>query len=102
MQFAVEVTDESVNKTIHYKEFAICEQCSTTSSIVPGRLYYVERIRDGLAEKTIRLAQKDASGLIKFVSHSTTDKYSGSASYPAGKGETITVLGVVVGKYSPI
>lgn len=99
MHFAVKISDLSINKLLNENAFAICERVKEDTPVEPGRLYYIERVKGDLAEKTIRIATIDAHGAIKFSTHSTVAIFHGGVSYH-GKDETITILGKVVGSYT--
>lgn len=101
VRFAVKICDDSVNRSISPNDIAICEHHPI--SVLPeiGRLYYIERIRGDLVEKTVRLAARSDDGAITFRAHSTAPLYAGAV-FLIGKDETVNVVGLVVGKYSPL
>lgn len=99
MQFAVLVSDQSVNKTISQNEYAICRP-ATDDAIVAGRLYYIERERGTLIERSIRRAAPTAFGTLGLASDSTDTRFREDTPItPGSDGERISVIGVVIGKY---
>ncbi len=100
---AVQVIDESVNRSIAPGEYAIYEEISVDPEHADGALLYIERSRDGLVERSIRRAFRLDPGRLKLIAHSTRPQFADPIEYPSSHGnEDITILGRVVGKYAAI
>lgn len=93
---AVRVADDSVNRLIQHREFAVFE--AFDGKVRPGNLYVVERQRKGLAEVSIRIARQEKSGAIRLKAHSTKAAYNDDIVYTESDN-SVAVLGRVVGKY---
>lgn len=101
--FAVKVADASVNKIFARGSFAICAPMGDDSDIQAlevGAMVYVERVRKGLREKTLRRVASVNGARLTLSTHSTDPRIKQDLPYPGGNGgESVRLLGRVVGKY---
>lgn len=103
VRYAVPVADDSVNKTLISGSFAICVPVEADEPAQPGLFYHVERIRDGLVERTIRRAERGGDGKLSLRTHSTSAALLSVVSYPAKeKDGEVKILGRVIGAYTPL
>lgn len=103
MRFAVEVSDESINRAFVPGEFAIIERIdpSEVMHFAVDKLVYVERSRGPLIERSIRRVLSNDGNTLKLGSHSTSAKYREVITFPSSdRDETIRIEGKVVGKYT--
>jgi hypothetical protein len=102
---AVLVTDESCNLAIQPGEYAIFTPLKKDAepSTLDGALLVVERERNGLTERSIRRASLRPDGRLKLVSNSSNTRFAETITSPSSRhGETIRLIGRVVGKYAEI
>jgi len=96
----VPVTDESVNLAIGMGETAIYVEWDVDADqLVPGMLVYVERTRGDLFERSIRRVELIGDHKFRLTPFSNVPKYVEAVSYPPKSGETILLIGKVIGKY---
>ena len=103
MRFAVQCIDDSLNLQRFFDgDFAICDNVDGKQQLMAGRIYFVERVRGDMAERSLRLLQEKSEGLW-FVSSSSVSMFSGNG-FPANgsSSESVRVLGKVVGQYKSL
>jgi hypothetical protein len=101
LRLAVKVLDTSVNKAIPPNTFAIFEplgpEISDPEQFV-GCLLYIEIERNGLIERSIRMATLGDDGRLALTAYSTDPRFSQVAHYPCTE-HAVTLIGRVVGKW---
>ncbi len=97
----VEITDDSVDIVFRPGDVAIVEMLAHGAMPENGRLVFIERIRDGLTERSIRRVSERTETTAKLMLHA---KRSGQAlDYPSKKrDETIRLVAVVIAKYQAL
>lgn len=101
-RFAIRVLDASVNRAIPEGEFAICVGVKERD-LVEGHLVYIEYMRLGLVQRTIRLVSCRPKGGFALKTLSTQTQFTSSLNFPSErKDESIKLLGRVVGRYGEI
>lgn len=104
MQGAVRVIDESMNKILQRGEFAIYSPADDLGELAAhtGKIAYVERRRGDLVERSLRIIAKRKDGM-RLECFSTDGRFAESILYPSKRpGETVTIVGFVVGKYAEV
>lgn len=102
MAFAWEVADNSADVAVGRGEYAICVPFDGTAA--SGAIVAVERVRDGLVERTLRRVVTIHNGEITLEPCSTDRRYAGrvvAKAAAAADGE-VRIVGRVVGKYADI
>lgn len=101
-RFAIRVLDASVNKAIPEGEFAVCVDVRE-DDLIAGHLVYIEYMRQGLVQRTIRIVVPRAKGGFFLKTLSTQTQFTSSLNFPSErKDENIKLLGRVVGRYGEI
>lgn len=96
---AFRVTDESANALFEPGWFALVNPKVDRDLLAHevGSLVVIERVRDGLTERSMRrIAKKTANGCV-LTCHSTVKRYQRDRVIVPTKGETVKVVGLVVG-----
>lgn len=103
MRKAVEVVDDSVNRYFVIGDFAVYEAIGPAEiEDLKSGYVVVERSRDTLIERTIRKVRK-RSDRLELLTDSHDPKFTEIVSYPSQReGETVTIIGRVVGRYSEL
>lgn len=102
-RFAIRVADASVDKALPRDWFAICVAIAEedAASFLVGELLYIERVKRGLRELSLRRVSASAGVKMQLSTHSTDAKLKQHLAYPsANAGERIRLIGRVVGKYA--
>lgn len=108
---AIRISDEHANLTINPGEYAIVKPWVGEAAEAPkhGRLVLVEVRRpseDGPGverERTIRQVRSDRSGRVTLRGHSSNPRLARDLAFPSAKAaNSVTIIGVVVGKYTPL
>jgi len=99
-RFAVRLADASMNKVLPQGSFAVLEHADERTDFRIGDIVYVERLRDGMTELSLRrVASTNAQG-IKLTTHSVDPRFRQELTYPPrGEAEKLRILGRLVGKY---
>lgn len=101
MRLSVEVADESVNKSIRRGEYAIYIPLDVALSELNKKLIIIERIRNGLIERSIRRATVTGNGTLSLAADTTDKRFNKDVVlYPAsGADDDVRIIGRVIGKY---
>lgn len=99
-KFAVRIADASMNKEFPQGAFAICVHCDEDTLLRVGQVVYIERVRDGLMELSLRRVTSANAGSCRLSTYSHDPKLRQDVAVPPTRAdERIRVLGIVVGKY---
>lgn len=97
VRLAIEVADESVNRSIPSGWFGIYTPLDRPVEELHNKLVYVERKLNDLIERTIRRAVLMPDGTLRLHADTDDTRYvDDEVLYP---GEGITIVGRIIGKY---
>ncbi len=96
---AVPVGDESVNLAISSGELAVYVEWADGDVLAAGSLVYVERTRGELFERSIRRVEQVSESKFKLTAFSNVPRFADAIPYPPRPGETVQIIGRVIGKY---
>lgn len=97
---AVEVLDESVNRSIPSGWFGLYTPLDVSIEELHNKLVYVEREKAGLIEHSIRRATLMPNGTLALHADSDDRRYKQDvATYPGPEDESVRIVGRIVGKY---
>lgn len=101
---AFQVTDDSANRVIQSGGFAIARPDVDTDPMAHpvGALLVIERTRSGLTERSIRRIYRKTKSVVELVCDSTRRRYQRDRVRVPTRGETVKVVGLVVGKYHSV
>jgi transcriptional regulator with XRE-family HTH domain len=98
---AYKIVDESINKIFRPGWFAIVEEAHGASPLeFPDHsLLVVERVRNGLTERSVRRLERTESDRCELTCYSTEKRYLGDRVHfpPKNTNESVTIIGKVVG-----
>ncbi len=99
-RFAVRLADASMNKLFPQGCYAICVHTDEGEKFRVGDAVYVERLRDGLMELSLRRVSAVTAGHVKLSTCSVDPKLKQELTVPPTRdSERIRILGRAVGKY---
>ena len=98
-RFAVRVADASLNKVFPQGAYAICAHCEEGDTFEVGQIVYIERTRNTLTELSLRRVTAVNGATIKLSTYSVDPKARQELTMPARGGESIRIIGRVIGKY---
>lgn len=102
-RFAIRLADASMNREMPQGSYGICvdvEDDTEISGFVVGDIIYIERQRDGLAERSFRRVMAVTNETLRLSTHSTDPKLKGDLTLPSTRpDEKIRIIGKLVGKY---
>jgi phage repressor protein C with HTH and peptisase S24 domain len=103
-RFAVRVADASINKVLPQGCFAVCIPTDDSATFYVGQVVYVERIREGMMELSLRrVSAVSTSGSLKLTTYSQDPKFKQDLTFPSSKNdERLRIVGRVVGKYEDL
>lgn len=102
LRYAVQVVDESLNKTFLVGDYAICIPMAA-EPIKAGWLVHVEHKRGTLVERTIRRVEDCGHGRFRLTTHTTISRFFHQIHFPPTEpGESVNIIGKVIGKYCDI
>lgn len=98
-RLAYRVTDESANKMFQPGWFALVNPKVDPDPLAHevGSLVVIERVHDGLTERSMRRIAKKTKAGVELTCHSTVRRYQRDRVIVPTKGETVKVVGLVVG-----
>jgi hypothetical protein len=101
---AFQVTDDSANRVIQSGGFAIAlgDVDADPMRHDVGALLVIERTRNGLTERSIRRIYRKTKSVVELVCDSTRRRYQRDRVRVPTRGETVKVVGLVVGKYHSV
>lgn len=96
---AFRVTDESANKMFQPGWFALVNPKVDADPLSHeiGSLVVIERVRGGVTERSMRRIAKKTKAGCELTCHSTVRRYQRDRVIVPTKGETVKVVGLVVG-----
>jgi hypothetical protein len=96
---AFRLTDESANALFEPGWFALVNPKVDRDPLAHevGSLVVIERVRDGLIERSMRRIAKKTKAGCELTCHSTVRRYQRDRVIVPTKGETVKVVGIVVG-----
>lgn len=96
---AVEMADESCNRSIPSGWHGIYTPLDRPLGELHNRLVYIERERNGLIERSIRRVIVLPDGALDLCADSDDHRYRNDVVHYPSDGETIRIVGRIVGKY---
>ncbi len=97
--FAMRVADESCNKIIKRGWYALIRfvEVDDPRQYDEGALLFVERLRDGLSEKSIRRVERKTKRGCELACYSTLKRYQQDCARVPTRDEKVRVIGEIVG-----
>lgn len=99
-KFAVRLADASMNKVVRQGAFAILLPADERTDFKVGDIVYIERMREGMTELSLRRISSISSTSMKLAAHSVDPKFKQELTFPSLRDtEKIRILGRMIGKY---
>jgi phage repressor protein C with HTH and peptisase S24 domain len=99
-RFAVRMADASMNKVLAQGAFAILVPADEHTNFRLGDIVYVERIRDGMTELSLRRVSAINATSMRLSAHSVDPKFRQELTFPTPKDtEKVRIVGRMIGKY---
>lgn len=104
VRFSIHVADASINKALPMGSYAICEPCPArdyaSHEFVVGDILYIERLRQGMREMSLRRVSQVGPDRLRLATFSTDSSLKqAELAYPSSASERIRLVGRVVGTY---